>query len=90
MKNRSSFTLGALIGGLCGGIIALLFAPKKGKEFRRDISKKYDEATEKALELVESAKEQSDELVEKAQTLVREAKHAAEDMVDKAKRKWKR
>ena len=33
-----SFITGLLTGGLLGGVLALLFAPKSGKEFRKDIS----------------------------------------------------
>lgn len=45
--NSSSYTkgmvVGALIGGAVSGLAALLFAPKKGTELRRDIASKTEE-----------------------------------------------
>ncbi|TGA99178.1 hypothetical protein E4665_05180 [Sporolactobacillus shoreae] len=35
-----SYTIGAVIGGVVGGTIVLLTAPKKGEEFRQDIKDK--------------------------------------------------
>lgn len=45
--NSSAYTkgmvVGALIGGAVSGLAALLFAPKKGTELRRDIASKTEE-----------------------------------------------
>jgi gas vesicle protein len=47
LKGNSSYTkgmvVGALIGGAVSGVAALLFAPKKGTELRRDIADKTEE-----------------------------------------------
>jgi hypothetical protein len=45
-KNR--FWRGLVIGGVVGGVIALLFAPKNGQEIRRDIRKKADAMKDEA------------------------------------------
>jgi gas vesicle protein len=36
-ESSNRFLLGALIGGLAGAVVALLFAPKSGKELRNTI-----------------------------------------------------
>lgn len=89
MKHKKGFTLGAVIGGLCGGLTALLFAPKKGKHLRADLLKHYDVATERARELMEEAQEQSEDLIKQAHTVVADAKEKAENIVKSAKKKWK-
>jgi len=49
MKTGNSFLTGLLTGAAIGGIIALLYAPKSGKETREDIKSKFAEL-EKELE----------------------------------------
>lgn len=82
MGHKKSFTLGAVLGGLCGGMTALLFAPKKGKDLRKDLCKTCDATTEKARELMETAKEESEALIEKACCIVCEAKEKAQEMIN--------
>lgn len=43
MKSGNSFLTGLLAGAAIGGIIALLYAPKSGKETRDQIKKKFSE-----------------------------------------------
>lgn len=51
-NNNGSYTrgflMGALVGGAIGGIVALLFAPKSGRDLRRDIADKTEEVYDKA------------------------------------------
>jgi gas vesicle protein len=49
MKSGNSFLTGLLTGAAIGGIIALLYAPRSGKETREQIKNKFDEL-EKELE----------------------------------------
>jgi gas vesicle protein len=42
----SSFGLGVMVGAVTGGVIALLYAPKSGRELRRDIKGKANEVFE--------------------------------------------
>ena len=42
----TAFGLGALAGAAVGGVIALLFAPKSGKELRQDVRGKTGELIE--------------------------------------------
>lgn len=39
-KSTKSFLLGFLAGGAIGAIVALLYAPKSGKEMREDLREK--------------------------------------------------
>ena len=43
MSNNKGLFKGAVIGAAVAGTLALLFAPKAGKELREDISKKAKE-----------------------------------------------
>lgn len=61
---------GFVIGGAIGGIIALLYAPKPGKQLRNDISKKTNEILEdgkkKSSELWESTKTKAGTMIDSA------------------------
>ena len=50
-----------LVGGLIGAAIALLYAPKAGRETRRDISKAAKKIKRDAVELVEDTIQSIDE-----------------------------
>jgi len=71
-SNTKSFLLGALIGGAVGAITALLFAPKSGRELRRDIVDNSTELYDKATDFVN--------------TTVTEGKQKAQSIIDAAKR----
>lgn len=70
------FFLGAVVGGLCAGVTALLFAPKKGSAMRKELQKKYKDISYKTHELLDQAKCETEEVIEKAQDVIAEAKHA--------------
>lgn len=40
MKKHEKLIMGTIIGGAIGSVLGLLFAPKSGKEMRRDIKDK--------------------------------------------------
>ena len=69
-----------LIGGGIGAILALLFAPKTGQEFRSDIA----DTTRKGLD---KTKEIAGQLSEKANTAYEDAKTEAGEIYDSAKQK---
>lgn len=52
-----SFTAGLILGAIAGAVVALLYAPKTGRETRELLKQKAEEAREKAEEIVEKAKE---------------------------------
>lgn len=68
----STVAVAALIGGLAGAIVGLMFAPKSGKALRRGIYEKADDVLARA----------GDVTFDHARTL----KHQGIDLVDKGKR----
>jgi len=76
-QKKSKFGLGLLIGSLIGGLTALFFAPKSGKELRDDVKKKIKEL-EKLLEEKEidkKAKKFIGDLSEEAKVWYEKAKN---------------
>lgn len=97
-NNEGSFSkglaAGIIIGGAVGAVVALLFAPKSGKELRQDIAERsgevYDKASTFAQEqsrvlgdYVNEGKVRADELVRSARqqagSLLSEAEHLMND-----------
>ncbi len=91
--------IGFLTGAAVGSIIALLFAPKSGKELREDIKNKSQDfiedadkyisnAKDKASQLINEGKKKSEKLVadtkEKVETLLNEAEKILSEAKDKA------
>lgn len=63
--NRSvkGFMLGMLAGGVAGGLLALLYAPKSGVELRGDIRKKSQKLLTETGEYIGSARDRAGELI---------------------------
>jgi gas vesicle protein len=59
--NGNGFTRGLLIGALVGAGVALLYAPKSGKELRAGLRNKRQGLAEEAHEFVEAAKSKASE-----------------------------
>ncbi|TRZ64806.1 gas vesicle protein [bacterium] len=80
--------LGFLAGSIVGGIFALLYAPKSGKELRRDIRLKKDEFLDDASEYMDIAKSKASELIndgkKKSEKLVEDAKKKASTLIQDA------
>lgn len=83
---KKGFIYGALFGSLAGGITALLFTKKSGKELRKDIAETAGNVCTKTCDLVSYVSDQAEELVEKARCIAHEAKCAA-DSLSKENRK---
>lgn len=75
-SSKKGFVLGALVGGLCAGVTALLFAPKKGAAMRKDIQKKCQSISCKTQDFLGQAKCETEEIIEKAKDAIQEAKAA--------------
>lgn len=86
--------VGSIIGGAIGSVLALLFAPKSGKEFRQDIASKtsdlYRKASECFAEMQQKVDEQVWETVNegklRAQTIIESAKTQAQKILENAEK----
>jgi len=71
--NLSTVAVAALVGGLAGAVVGLMFAPKSGKELRHGIYKKADDAIEHVEDMTShhagSLKQQGTDLVDKGKQL---------------------
>ena len=92
------FFIGLLAGGAIGAIVALLYAPKSGKELQKDIKNKTDEyygetekfisdATLKAKDMMNDGKKRSEQLIANAKSKSEELLKNAERIFTEAKNK---
>lgn len=75
----SSFLLGIMVGGVIGGVTALLLAPTSGKKLRRKISDKAEDFYDDAQEYYESGKGRVEEIY-------KEGRKKVSDIVEDAKK----
>lgn len=89
-KMAKGLIVGFLAGGIVGAVVALLYAPKSGKELRGDIRKKSAELVDEAEEYLEAAKQKASELInegkDKSNQLISEAKTKAQSLFKDAER----
>jgi gas vesicle protein len=89
MRNFKGPIAGFLIGGAIGGVIALLYAPKPGREIRNYISKKTNDFIndgKKATEdLWSGAKSQANEMLDNANNLLNTGNEKLALQADKIK-----
>jgi gas vesicle protein len=82
--------IGMLTGGAVGAALALLFAPKSGRELRSDISDVTNEYVDKVSEMMSSATERAQQIVndgrERAETIVDEARQRASSLLTDAEK----
>ncbi len=87
---------GFLAGGAMGAILALLYAPKSGKELRQEIKSKSDdylddaeqylaEAKDKAINLINDGKKKSEKLINDAKIKAEKLMMDAEKVIQNAK-----
>jgi gas vesicle protein len=94
MSRESNLSKGLMIGFLTGGIvgaaIALLYAPKSGKELRKDIKDKADEYYDEAEKYLDVAKDKATEVMnegkKKSEVLVADAKRKATELYQDAEK----
>ena len=67
MKKAMAFIFGAVLGGVLGGITALLLAPYSGEELRTVIQKEVDNIQ---IEIKEAAQKKRAELEEQLDELI--------------------
>jgi gas vesicle protein len=82
--------IGFLAGAAVGSIIALLYAPKSGKELRADIKNKSQEFVDDAEEYISTAKEKASQLInegkKKSERLVADTKEKVDSLLDEAEK----
>ncbi|MBW5445032.1 YtxH domain-containing protein [Cohnella sp. CFH 77786] len=76
-KVLKSFMWGALTGAVTGAVSALLFAPKSGKELRKDISATAQKVGGKTAEVGRQAGAAVQTLAKRTSEFASDAKHAA-------------
>ena len=74
------FVAGLFTGGVIGASLALLYAPKSGKELRADLKEKADHLIDDADEYLQAAQA-------KAGQIVSEAKKRSDQLITDAKKK---
>ena len=97
-NSSKGLLVGFLAGGAIGAIVALLYAPKSGRELRSDIRTKSDEyyddvekyyadARDKAKDLINDGKKKSEKLISDAKVKSEELLKDAEKIFNDAKSK---
>jgi gas vesicle protein len=93
-----SFLIGLFTGGAIGAVLALMYAPKSGKEFREDLRNTTDEyldeadkyisdARDRAKDMINEGKQRSDKIVNDARSKSDEILKNAEKILSEAKSK---
>jgi gas vesicle protein len=71
--------LAFLMGGLTGAVLALLFAPRSGRETREILNEKLREGADRTKDLREQARERGKAFMEEAGEYVERGREVVED-----------
>jgi gas vesicle protein len=82
-SGASGIILSFLMGGLTGAALAILFAPRSGKETRELLGDKIREGQEKGRDLRERASSKGREILEDASDYVERAKEGVDKRKDR-------
>jgi gas vesicle protein len=80
---RKGMFIGFLTGGALGAALALLYAPKSGKELRKDIKDKSEEYMDEAEKYIADAKDKAIDLINEGKTRSEKLIKDARDRSDK-------
>jgi gas vesicle protein len=67
--------LSFIVGGIAGGILGVLFAPKSGKETREDISEAAAEMKKEAEKFAKDARERVESFVTESKDVIAKLSH---------------
>ena len=76
-----------LIGLGAGALAALLFAPKAGKQLRKELRRTYDEAREAVEDFTEDARDRVNDVMERGADWVETAREKVEPLRSAVRRK---
>jgi len=79
-----------LIGLGAGALAALLFAPKSGKQLRRDLRRKYDDAVDAVEDFAEEARDRVEDAIERGSKWADSVKESAREQVGTVGRSLRR
>ncbi len=82
--------IGFLAGGAIGAILALLYAPKSGKELRNDIRNKTDEYLDDAEKYIADARDKAKDLInegkKRSEKIITDARSRSEELLKDAEK----
>ncbi|WP_068619735.1 YtxH domain-containing protein [Paenibacillus tuaregi] len=81
--SQKNFWLGALVGSLVGSAAALLLAPKKGSELRKDIADGARQVSDKSREVAGKVGEQTSEVINKVKGKAQDVVSSIQALRDK-------
>ena len=70
----AAVALGALIGVVVGGGLALLFAPKAGPELRADLGEAVDDLKDRAEQVIDDLQESTSDLVARSRSVLEQTR----------------
>ncbi len=87
-NSTRNLMLGFLSGAVVGGIIALLYAPKPGKDLRGDLRRKSGEIVDGIEDYLQDAQDKAHTIINEGKkhssALISDAKHKAEALISEA------
>jgi gas vesicle protein len=90
---KKGLLVGFFTGGALGAALALLFAPKSGKELRKDIRDKSEEYLDDAEKYISQAKEKAVDLInegkKRSEKLIKDAKDKSDQLMLDAEKVYK-
>ncbi|MFZ0388963.1 MAG: YtxH domain-containing protein [Calditrichia bacterium] len=80
--NSGEFLKGIFIGGIIGSVVAILYAPKSGRETRDDLNRRANDLMEKGKQELDTAVDKSKRSYESAVTRLHELEEMAKKKID--------
>jgi gas vesicle protein len=87
MKDTGLFLGGLILGAAVGAALALLYAPQKGEDTRRQIKIKIDELEKELDKMREKLKEKGSEMKEEARKRIQELEARIEKLMEEYRKK---